>query len=154
MPIAAATFEVTLTRRRTSPLGTFGIIGDAMAASVFHTLEPPIVTADGRRNVPDVTAILPGRYGLALKWSDHFHRLVVALLDVPGRSDIECHVGNYLKDTHGCILFGEGETTDGIVNSTPAVEDFTRMIADQLIDGRPAFLTVVDPPAAAAPVTS
>ena len=154
MPMQAGTFEITLQRTKTSPLGTFGVVGDVAANSAFHTLEPPIATSDGRRNVPDITAVLPGRYELAVRWSDHFHRLVCVLVDVPGRSDIECHVGNYLKDTRGCILFGEGETGDGIVNSIPAVEDFTRMVCDELVGGRRAFLTIADPPAAAAPATT
>lgn len=147
MTTPATTFEITLARVRSSPLGTFGRVGDLAAVSSFHTLEPPIETSDGRRNVPEITAIPAGRYELAPRWSDHFHRLVLQLVDVPGRSDIECHVGNYLKDTHGCILFGEGEADAGIINSIPAVEDFTRMVCDELIGGRRAFLTITDPPA-------
>jgi hypothetical protein len=44
------------------------------------------------------------------------------LLDVPGRSDIRIHIGNFPQDTLGCLLVGEMKGQDKIFNSKPAFE--------------------------------
>jgi len=146
----AAPFEIALQRLRTSPAGTFGVIGDLTAADAFHTMEQPIVGPNGEKNLHNVTAILPGRYQLTAAWSDHFHRLILSLVDVPGRSGIEIHDGQRLADTLGCILIGGPVVGDELTYSLDAVEDFTRMVCDELIGGRLVYLTILDPPAPAA----
>ena len=52
-------------------------------------------------------AILAGRYKLGLYPSPHFQRLMPILEDVPSRSDILIHWGNYPTDSEGCILVGK-----------------------------------------------
>lgn len=37
-----------------------------------------------------------------------FHRGMLEILDVDGFTDILIHVGNYAKDTSGCLLVGQG----------------------------------------------
>jgi hypothetical protein len=64
-------------------------------------LEPP-----WRNNQTDVSCIPAGRYRISLYLSPS-RRYVVALLhDVPGRKEIEIHIGNWPKDTKGCLLPG------------------------------------------------
>ena len=62
----------------------------------YHTLEPPVVG--------DVVCIPKGRYRMSIFKSPKFRSEVLLLHDVPGRSAIEIHKGNYPKDTRGCIL--------------------------------------------------
>lgn len=52
-------------------------------------------------------AIPAGTYRLDLYQSPHFNRLMPMLCDVPGRSDILIHWGNYPQNSDGCILVGE-----------------------------------------------
>ena len=61
------------------------------------------------------TAIPKGRYRIELRfsqkfkdraWCKQFGGLVPCLLDVPGFSAVEMHVGNTVDDTDGCPLVG------------------------------------------------
>ena len=40
------------------------------------------------------------------------------LLEVPGYDGILIHIGNYIKDTYGCILVGENKVKGQVINST------------------------------------
>ena len=64
----------------------------------YHTMEPPAVG--------DVVYIPKGRYRMSIYRSPKFKSDVLLLQDVPGRSAIEIHKGNYPQDTRGCILIG------------------------------------------------
>jgi hypothetical protein len=55
-------------------------------------------------------AIPLGTYPVVNYFSPHFNRQVPLLQNVPGRGEIEMHVGNYGADTDGCIL--QGSTID------------------------------------------
>jgi hypothetical protein len=54
----------------------------------------------------DAVAIPAGTYPARLYNSPKEGREVVRLVNVPDRTDIEIHVGNYGHDTLGCILIG------------------------------------------------
>jgi hypothetical protein len=64
-------------------------------------------------------AIPTGRFQLTMYNSPHFHRSVPLLVNVPGRSYILIHWGNYPENSDGCILVGETEDakTGDIYNS-------------------------------------
>jgi hypothetical protein len=65
-------------------------------------LRPPTVKVWGETCIP------AGTYRLAVKHSPKFGRLMPYLEAVPGFTSIMIHVGNYISDTHGCILVGKG----------------------------------------------
>lgn len=90
---------------------------DAAGAPLCFCLEP------GAERLPN-PAIPTGTYALALvrdteksaeyaryyasKFGIGWHKGMVAITDVPGRSAIEFHVGNTIADTLGCSLAGTG----------------------------------------------
>ncbi len=69
-----------------------------------------------RENKINISCIPEGKYKVKKRYSDkfghHFH-----ILNVPGRSMILIHAGNYYSETKGCILVGSEHTdinSDGI----------------------------------------
>jgi hypothetical protein len=84
------------------------------------TLELPWL--DNQRSI---SCIPEGEYKVRLRLAresatrDYLHLLVQ---DVQGRSYILVHIGNYPKDTKGCILVGQSRQQDAVYNSTLAME--------------------------------
>lgn len=84
------------------------------------TLEPP-------RNGTIYKAIPQGEYTITLNVqsprfvTSSLYRSINArlprLLKVPGRDGILIHIGNYPKDTKGCVLVGELTTDNNLQNS-------------------------------------
>lgn len=82
-------------------------------------LEPPLHG--------NLVCIPPGIYKIEWRWSPAHKRFVPGLLDVPGRTDIEIHPGNFegsknqngvVKfDSKGCLLPGENHGVDFVSNS-------------------------------------
>jgi hypothetical protein len=52
------------------------------------------------------TAIPTGRYKISLRQSPSFKRVLPWLLNVLGFEYIYCHMGNWIRDTLGCLLVG------------------------------------------------
>lgn len=90
------------------------------AAFECFSLENPdrMVSALG----PEHIAIPCGTYKIIMYDSPKFGRRVPILLDVPGRTFVEIHMGNTSRDTHGCILVGHGTTDDTISRSVLALD--------------------------------
>ena len=84
------------------------------------TLELPYL--DNQRSI---SCIPEGEYKVRLRTAresssrDYLHLLVQ---DVEGRSYILVHIGNYPKDTKGCILVGQSRKQDAVYNSTLAMD--------------------------------
>lgn len=92
------------------------------------TLEPPFL--DNQRNI---SAIPEGCY-------TGFYRVsptngpCIELMDVPGRSHIQIHKGNYARNTKGCILVGsaitflDGDKTPDVTNSLNTLNKLLSLI--------------------------
>lgn len=66
------------------------------------TLEPPFANNEvGKSCIP--AGVYTVRKRWSLKFGYHFK-----ILNVPNRSAILIHAGNFYKDTHGCIMVGYG----------------------------------------------
>ena len=102
----------------------------------LFTLELPV--RDGKPG----SAIPPGRYPIHLRASPRFMQvgmhdewvatyapLMPHIDDIPGRSLIMIHWGNYPEETEGCILVGMEHAPDGLVNSRQAFTMLYEMIA-------------------------
>lgn len=84
-------------------------------APMMFGLEPPLT-----RKGPGPVAIPAGVYPVWLRWSDHHGFWVPAVMDVPGRTDIEIHPGDFPKDTLGCLLVGSSRHPDVLFDSQAA----------------------------------
>lgn len=70
------------------------------------------------------TAIPAGRYQVISDYSPKFGRDMPHVLNVPDFDGIRIHIGNYAKDTDGCLLLGVGFNQMGVTSSTLAFNEF------------------------------
>jgi hypothetical protein len=91
---------VELIRLEESSQGTFGVL--KINKEVFCvTLEP-----EDRLNVENVSSIPAQQYICDLHHSPNFG-LTWKVTDVPGRTDVLFHSGNWARDTEACILLAQ-----------------------------------------------
>lgn len=136
--------ELRLQRTNYKLESTAGIIvvNDPAAshAIILHTLEPQWRDLEGGApKIRGKTAIPAGNYRLT-RWNSPKHKEIVPLLiDVPNFDMVEIHVGNFPRDTQGCILVGkrrcENRFSDYLTNSRAAFKEFMQW-----------FLEVTDDP--------
>lgn len=98
--------------------GIFHMFDDDELVFKCHMLEPPNIN-----NEPFISCIPEGVYevekSISPTYGNCFH-----ILNVPGRTDILQHNGNYLTDTLGCQLIGLNLVDinkDGLVDVTDSV---------------------------------
>lgn len=102
--------RVTQTSKSTT--GSLSIDGSPFCV----TLEPPKVA----QQPPDGNGFVcvdAGIFKLTIRWSNRFQKQVPHVEDVPHRTAIEHHVGNYARDTDGCALIGRDY-------GTPLISDY------------------------------
>lgn len=87
------------------------------------------------------TAIPKGTYELAMTMSNRFKKMMPLLLNVPNYEGVRIHVGNYAKDTEGCILLGTSRNIDFIGGSRQAIAKFYIKLATALKVGK-VYLTI------------
>lgn len=125
-----------LIRLQSDASQTLGLLQFFKAESLLFeckTMELP--WRDNRRNV---SCIPPGAYEVRKHLSPKFGRSF-HVLNVPGRSEILIHPGNYNRDTLGCILPGiayRDLNHDGlkdVTNSTIAIEHIWDVTPDEFI---------------------
>lgn len=74
-----------------------------------------------RHNRPRVSSIPEGTYDLVSEHSPRFQERLYTVLDVPGRTGIRIHVGNFHHQLAGCILLGRefhDIDSDGLLDLT------------------------------------
>lgn len=82
-------------------------------------LEPPV-------------PIQAGEYEAWLRWSAKNDRWVIAVMNVPGHTDVEVHIGNFPKDTKLCLLVGLMRFADSVINSGPALTQLMSYMINHL----------------------
>lgn len=100
--------------------GTFGTLSQTNQLFLF-TLEP-------------ITPVIPkGTYTCKRRYSPKFKTIVYEVINVPGHTDIEFHIGNSIEDTHGCILLGEvlDLTNHKVTSSAIAFKKFMLLLKDE-----------------------
>ena len=115
-------------RTKSNTHGTFGLI--YFGGDQLFSAEPP-----WKNNLPGISCIPSGVYSCKPTQSPKFGA-TYEIENVPGRSHILFHAGNYagdtdaglISDTNGCILLGRATGNlagqDVIVSSKPAVKRF------------------------------
>lgn len=91
---------------------------------MFTTLEPPWLNNEKKRScIPNDT------YRCVINDSPKFG-ITYEVRGVPDRSGILFHIGNYSKDTEGCILLGSGfmPNEKGISDSEKAMSLFRQIV--------------------------
>lgn len=88
------------------------------------------------------TAIPYGTYKVIVNFSNRFKRHLPLLLNVPGFEGIRIHVGNWAKDTDGCILPGERRLVDGVGKSLAAFNRLYPLILNAHNNGEDITMTV------------
>jgi hypothetical protein len=110
-----------------------------------YTLERP-----WQGNIPLISSIPTGRYhGYVRKNTSDRWR--IELSDVPGRTNVQLHVGNFVADGLGCVLIGANLTKDlcTLTDSKAAFDKFKLAFASaaakkgQPDDQTPVELTIV-----------
>src|SRR5262245_31373854 len=101
----AEDFELTVARQYGSSKCTMGYLA-ANSKIICYTLEPP-----WKDNKNDVSSIPAGKYSGTLRY-DHTDRWRIELQNVPKRTNVQIHIGNYPSNTLGCILVGKKATVD------------------------------------------
>lgn len=141
---------ISIQRTKENHLCTQGHL--AAGEMAFCTLEPAFHAV----KVAGVTRIPQGQYELKLrteggmheqyleKFGD-WHKGMLWLQDVPDFEDVYIHIGNYPKDTKGCILVGESMGDNAVWNSTSAYRQLYPGVASAILAGENVMVEIRDP---------
>ena len=134
--------NLTLQRTAQSADGpTFGTITDDADGA---TIVPAILELPDRGNQPDISRVPAGVYEYNRTQSHDIGYEVFETQQVPNRSGIALHKGNWLRDTKGCQLCGMTQgTLDGEAAVLQSGEAFALLMAHCANVDR-FTLTVVD----------
>lgn len=99
--------DMILQRSKYEQDGICGLLATRDGARVASTLEHAFEKYPGIFS-PKIPA---GDYTCRRRLSPHFGYDVFEVLDVPNCTFIEIHIGNYNKDSDGCILLGQSIAT-------------------------------------------
>jgi len=112
-------------------LGKGWVLKNGESLFEFKTLELPWLN-----NEKQISCIPLGAYECvkrsSLKYKDHFH-----ILNVPNRSWILIHHGNYFRDTLGCILVGrtlsdiDGDGFRDVTHSKQTMAKLNELLPDK-----------------------
>ena len=105
-----------------------------------------------REKVYGETAIPYGRYKVTLKVQSQKFKgkkqyekcdaYIPRLINVPGFDGILIHIGNYAKDSYGCILLGENKVKGAVVNSTIWFWKFYDIVKKADDEGKDIYITI------------
>lgn len=88
------------------------IVGELSYDGVFQCYTLEDTHSINGQKIPGHTAIPAGKYSVIYTQSPRFGTMMPLVADVPGFEGIRIHIGNFPKDTEGCILVGETYSAD------------------------------------------
>lgn len=77
-----------------------------------------------RDNQRGISCIPEGTYECKAAHSPSRGYSVYWLQNVPGRKDVQIHIGNFPEDIRGCILVGKKRGKNSVLSSRVAFDDF------------------------------
>jgi hypothetical protein len=121
----------------------------------IHTLEPEYreIKIAGKKRVPN------GRYKIGFrteggfhnrylkKFGEEFHKGMLEIKDIPDFKYVLVHIGNFRKDTLGCLLTGMSNNADDaafIGGSVEAYKKIYPLIRDALLKGEDVYINYKD----------
>jgi len=123
--------NLTLSRLAYDPEGIFSELSGEDGEVLFQTLEHAYKQQDGSY----APKLPPGIYDciVGLHELDNINGPFQAyeILNVPGHSGILFHVGNYNRDSKGCVLLGTAKGDNMITGSKTAFDKFMKLQDDQ-----------------------
>lgn len=140
---ARTVMELLLLRRESTDSGTFGrLISPISPLKSLYTLELP-----WRNNATGRSCIPCGVYTCTLSYSPRFKRDLYEVTNVPGRSGVRIHAGNYAGDTsigfrsnvEGCILLGNASELLGGQNAVTQSRDAMAFFTNTVVNGYQSF---------------
>lgn len=127
--------ELTLLRTQKTQLSTIShlLINDTHECFVIEDTDRGLKQTMSLEQIQKLkikgkTAIPEGRYQIEIATSIRFKRLLPKLLNVPGYDGILIHIGNYPRDTEGCLLPGTIPTKDCVLHSTTAFNNLYKKL--------------------------
>lgn len=130
-----------LTENRECVIGAFYING----ANAGFTLELPLLCG-GLSNVSGKTCVLPGTYKVERLYSAHMNRMLPHLIDVPGRTEVEIHIGNSAQDVKGCLVLGLDRISDTFIGESKlAFDAFYEQFDKAINDGETVTIEIINP---------
>ena len=88
-------------------------------------------------------AIPVGSYPIELRYSHKFGRYMPFLSGVSRRVGIMIHIGNYPKDTSGCILLGRNSIKGGLTDSRVTFKNVFDVLVADMVDKKEICLCVI-----------
>jgi len=119
--------EIRVIRKEETDEATLGEIY-VDGHKIGHTLEPP-----WRQNKTNESCIPPGEYKAFIreKKTSRWDYDVIQLEEVFKRAAVQIHVGNYPRNTKGCILVGKGKGENAVWNSRDAFNEIMSKVDGQ-----------------------
>jgi len=90
-----------------------------------------------KNNQKNISCIPKGKYTVKWTFSPKFLRYTYEIMNVPNRSGVRLHKGNYFYQVQGCILLGDSygdlnkDTSADILNSTITIEKFENFMQNK-----------------------
>lgn len=123
-------------------------------AFLCYTLED----AHHDEKIPGQTRIPEGAYDIGFHFGGHFSRYrlkypqlhptdahgMLHIKDVPGFQHILIHIGNFAKDTEGCVLVGSSPGEDRIFNSLMAYTILYPLVSAALLSNETVRIHIID----------
>ena len=126
--------RLTLTRTSKWEGCTTGILHEG-GTILCYTLEPQWRNLKCEKKVMGRTAIPEGTYRVRMAPSQKFRRMMPYLMEVPNFTGVMIHPGNRVEDTEGCILVGERDKPNTLVNSRRTFERLYDSLFNQVDEG-------------------
>ncbi len=139
--------QFQISRYHTGDVGTIGWAQLVRMANVIDILFAcDTIELPWRNNHQSLSCIPAGSYPAHVTFSPHFSAHLYELLNVPNRSDIRIHSGNFAGDTQkgfhsdvtGCILLGKSIGTlanqMAVLGSRLALADFHTVTRNESIE--------------------
>lgn len=121
--------EVTMRRAWSDGRATIGML------TIEGVNHDPIFTLENPERATTVDSRIPAGTYTVVPYSSEKHPNTYLVQNVPGRSYILFHIGNFESDTLGCILIGASAgmslNKPAVLNSTDAFKKFRQYIGQK-----------------------